>query len=591
MKGKTNSLTPINNFPIWEKIYIDSNKLEENNFFENVKGVHIKNLVYIFSSKHIHNNKTFYIFDLDNETLKEEEAGIQDCFQPVYDGKNSIYLFKIDNSYSSDFRYHLIDFNVKNKTWTTIAHKGVSPKKRSDDFSVVYHQNSNKIFFFGGMQIFPGDNTGSFVYSFSLDEYEWNIETVSGEFLNKSQIPYVSNKSGITPIFYNQDKILLLGGKILEHNFSNSFNSSNVENLNFILNQNYTKENKNTFFTEIETDEIFEFNMHSKQFTKRQYTKLLDDVKFNNYSVCHFKDCVIIHNKGSFYYYDFISNDLSQLKPLLFSPEAISQSILLIYNGYLYILGRFKYYEDAIIFKTSMENLSPKWNYTKEISYEMLLNNKYYSDIVFVLNAGDKNREIHVNKKVMYNFSFPLKNIIINGSQNSNYYNFTDGSFIGVYNTLKFIYSNFNDNLNSLDLEIINEMIDIIVKYRAKSLLNIVLSQIKITPENVFFLFELAIRNELNDFKSLIYNYICNNLNPEIFAKEKNINDSYELKKLLFENYFCKHPLVVEVNTLGYDVKNISQNVTISPEKLKETQEICKNNKLSFCVFCKKIIN
>ena len=258
MKGKTNSLTPINNFPIWEKLYFDSHKLEENNFFENVKGVHIKNLVYIFSSKHILNNKTFYIFDLDNETLKEEEAGIQDCFQPVYDGKNSIYLFKIDNSYSSDFRYHLIDFNVKNKTWT---------KKRSDDFSVVYHQNSNKIFFFGGMQIFPGDNTGSFVYSFSLDEYEWNIENVSGEFFNKSQLPYVSNKSGITPISYNQDKILLLGGKILEHNFSNSFNSSNIENLNFILNQNYTKENKNTFV--IRTPKP-----HDKAFEDRVWTCL-----------------------------------------------------------------------------------------------------------------------------------------------------------------------------------------------------------------------------------------------------------------------------------------------------------------------------
>jgi hypothetical protein len=65
---------------------------------------------------------------------------------------------------------------------------------------------------------------------------------------------------------------------------------------------------------------------------------------------------------------------------------------------------------------------------------------------------------------------------MINYSQNSNYYNFNDVSFIGVYNTLKFIYSNFNENVGNLETEIIQEMIDIIIKYRARSLLNILIS-------------------------------------------------------------------------------------------------------------------
>jgi hypothetical protein len=188
----------------------------------------------------------------------------------------------------------------------------------------------------------------------------------------------------------------------------------------------------------------------------------------------------------------------------------------------------------------------------------------------------------------MYNFSLPLKNILISYSHNSNYFNFNDFSFIGVYNTLKYIYSNFNENINNLDLEIIIEMIDIIIKYRSKSLLLIVLSHLNINNENAMILYELAIKHEIPELKERCFGYISENMGS-MFKKEKYVSESIELKRILYENYFCSHSITLQASCLGFDIKNIV-SVTLTSDKLMEIQDLCKNNKLVFCLNCKKII-
>lgn len=587
MKNKSlSSLPVITNFPIWEKVYLE---IAPEAFFENIQGIQIKQQVFIFSSTYDEKNKKFFILDLENESIRLEEMEYEGCFHPIYiPSLNSIYLFRFDSGYYSDYRYNLIEYNIDKKTWNIIQHKGVAPKRRSDDFTTFFHDDGlrQKIFLLGGMQMFPGDNTGSFIYSFDVKDCEWTIESYSGNFPSEiiNNTPYLANKSGMSAVVYNKDKALLIGGKVLENKFSN------LDNIG--INSGNAPETSFSFFNEVESDDIYEFNISQMKFNKKQYTKLLDDVKFVNCSICTVKEGVYILNKGIVHFFDSIMNELSMLKPLLFNPNPIKDSILISYNNFLYIIGKFKFYEDCFIFKTSLDNLVPKWNCTKEISYEMLLNNKECSDIVFVLNAGDKNREIQVNKKVMYNFSYPLKNIIINYSLNSNHYNFNDVSFIGVYNTLKFIYSNFSDNISTYDIEIIQEMVDIIVRYRAKSLLNIVLSHIKIMNDNALVFYELAIKYNLVDLKKEAYNYISENLNGPtgIFSKEKNVNEGIELKKLLFENFFCQHPVSIQVNTVGFDIKNVTKT-TVSQEKLTDIKDICKNNKIFFCLYCKKVIN
>ena len=112
------------------------------------------------------------------------------------------------------------------------------------------------------------------------------------------------------------------------------------------------------------------------KFSKKKYSKLIDEgVKFSNNSVYANKEITYIYNKKNFYCFEFNTNELSNFKPLLFNPEPIHNSFLLVFNGYLYIIGKMKFYDDCVIFKTSLEALSPKFNSNKEISYEVIFSN------------------------------------------------------------------------------------------------------------------------------------------------------------------------------------------------------------------------
>jgi len=62
---------------------------------------------------------------------------------------------------------------IENREWRQIKTFGVAPKKRTNDFTAFYYQE--KIYFFGGLQIFQADTTGSLVYSFCTVKNEWNI--------------------------------------------------------------------------------------------------------------------------------------------------------------------------------------------------------------------------------------------------------------------------------------------------------------------------------------------------------------------------------------------------------------------------------
>jgi len=35
-----------------------------------------------------------------------------DCFYPIFDKNSSIYLFRIDESFTSDNRYHIVEYNI-----------------------------------------------------------------------------------------------------------------------------------------------------------------------------------------------------------------------------------------------------------------------------------------------------------------------------------------------------------------------------------------------------------------------------------------------------------------------------------------------
>lgn len=307
------------------------------------------------------------------------------------------------------------------------------------------------------------------------------------------------------------------------------------------------------------------------------------EIRFNHHSIAFNKDSVYIHNKGYLYSYDIQLGEIAMFKPILFSPEEVSSSSLFISGSNLFLLGRFKSYEDCYIFKTSLNNLIPKWNSDKLISYEQLLNVKECSDMICSFNNGDKTKEVYLNKKIMFNFSLALKNLIVNWSQNSNVYIFNDINYISMYNTLKFIYSNFNENLNGIDYEIMNEMVYIILRYRAKSLLNIIIDHLQLRNDNAVAYYQIALKYNLNDFMKSTTKYISENLQNGLLMNENN-----DLKKTLYENFFCLHKVYVQANIIGIDIKNVSQ-MTLTSEKLSEIKDLNKEGKMNYCLICKRV--
>lgn len=611
-------LTPsqhLSTFPIWEKVYLDlkDSPLKDNDSF-----------FLTSTSLYLPQHKKCYFFPKYKPTqtshyavLDIEKTHIQfyimpyECFNPVLDSSsNKIYLYTYDTSYGSDYRYSIIEFLPSKGSFSLLNHKGIAPKARREAF--VSFILNKKMYFFGGVQMFPGDNSMNYMYSFNLKENEWNIESYEGIYhndnvnlnyimntfdvvsiniesntpiqcnnciygngpsLNNSSEDNNNNNNKTTSIPHTNSKVLLIGGKYFDDVFySNMSIATKIQNAR-------------------ESNEIVEFTSNPTPKFTRLYpsssSQIQNDISFYNHAVYSIAldNQLLIFTKGNLFLYNITSNDINMIKPRLFSPETSNGShcCLTVINSYLYLIGKFKCYEDCYVFKTSYENLLIKWNKDKLISYENLLNVKECSDMVCSFNNGDKTKEIYLNRKILFNFSLALKNLIINWSQNSNVYIFNDINYITMYNILKFIYSNFYENISNIEIEILNEMFFVLLRYRAKSLLNIIIDHIQITSDKAVKIYEISLKHSLHDLMKKCEKYISEHLNSRLVMNEGN-----ELKCVLYENYFCEHKIYVQCNIAGIDIKNISQ-ITITNEKVNEIKEISKNGKLMFCLNCLKV--
>lgn len=236
----SNNITPIaptnqyqiSSFPIWEKVYLDLKEFKEHeDFFNNSMIIQCGSIIYIFPKNKIQSSKKAYyaIFYSDNETMVINEMDIE-CFYPIHDqGSNGIYLFAYDDTYMSDYRYAIVEFNIETKTFNYLQQKGVAPKARSELFTAFLL--GGKIFFFGGISMFPGDNSGLYLFSFSIKESEWNIENYTGIYHNDNQnLPYISNTINVVPIQISKEKELLIGGKYFDDVFYSNITSQKIQN-------------------------------------------------------------------------------------------------------------------------------------------------------------------------------------------------------------------------------------------------------------------------------------------------------------------------------------------------------------------------
>ncbi len=555
------------NFPIWEKIYLEMNE-ETKNFFDNFESILISKEIYLFPKYFSENNKFYAIFNIKKEEIKFYNLKFK-CFHPILIlNKNVIYLYSYDNSYNSDFRYNLIEFDINLKNFEIIQYKGVAPKVRENFISFYL---KDKIYFFGGEQKFIGDISLNYLFSFDIIEQQWNIENNYNNqiYLNEtSNFNYISNSFDVKVININDDKVFLIGGKYYDDIFYNSNVKIGAKTINEIIEFSIIiKENSN--YINLEKKKIFKELFQNENFM------------LNNFSCYLSNNFIYIFNYENLYCLDYENNNFYMIKPKLFEPKLKKNSNLIIYDSKIYLFGIFNCYEDCFLFKSELENI--KWKSENVISYENLLNIKECSDMICSFNNGDSTKEIYLNKKILYNFSSALKILINSKTQNSkSFYLFNDINFNPIFNLLKFIYSNFNYDINNIEIDIINEIVIILLNYKAKSILNILISYLNLTNDKVIIYYEIAKKNNLIEFQKRCENYINTNINNIKF------NESFELKKLIYEQYFCEHKVYIQCNVMGLEIKNFGQE-TINEYKINELKELNKNGKLNYCLNCNKV--
>ena len=582
-----------NPFPTWEKIYlelktnvlIDDLKMKNHlnnksiiSFFKESKSIIIKNYIYIFP---LYKSEYKYaIVDLDKNLLIFHEMPYQ-CFHPVYSTKFpfTIFLFIYDSNYNSDGRYNIVEFDIKLNTFNILNSKGVPPKARNNCFcSFIY---LNKLYFFGGIPKFLSDNSLNYIFSYNLKENDWKIEDYffnsEKEIINSN---YIGNNFDISSVQIEEKNIFyLIGGKYYDDIIYSDVNNINNSKLK------QTKESSDIIKLQIKENGLIEF-INQKKNNKNKFGQA--------YSI-YYKDNIYIYNKDNLFLYDYKNQDFSVLKKRMFYPEIEGHGTFFIYDKYLYLIGKFINYDDCFLFRTNIDKINIKNNGIQKISYEYLINNninnsKDTNDILCEFNYPEE-KKLFLNKIILSNFSINMKNIIINSCNNKHHGSVTlfDINYQYLLIIFKWIYNNFDD-VSNLSNDIYKDIIDILFKFKAISLINIYINKINLNENNTLLLYELGNKYELNKLINKCKNFISNCLNSKNNDKILSFNESNEIKKNLYENYFCEHKLYMECLVTNLNIHNMAM-ININNDKLDHIKQLNKNGKLFYCLNCNKIFD
>ena len=593
------SNTHINNndknisLPIWEKIYLENkNNIDDeyiddeyiSDFFKESKSIHIKNYLYVFP---LYKSEYKYaIIDLSKNILYFHEMPYQ-CFHPMYSKKFffSIFLFYLDSNYKSDDRYNIVEFDIKNNIFNILNSKGVSPKERKSFSSFFY---SNKIYFFGGIPKMLIDNSLNYIYSFNIKENEWKIEetnytkdkekdnaNITSNYISKyfdSSIVQVEDKN----IFYS------IGGKFFDGSIYPEINNIYQEASRKV------KESNNIIKITIKENGIIELSDIN---IKNNNSK----INFSKTCSLFYKDNIYIYNKDEMFLYEYTNKEISELQKRMFSPQFEGNSNIFIHERYLYLYGKFKFYDDCYLFRTSIDKIYIKYNETQQSNFDYFINNvnksKDNNDILCEFNNNLNNSEdkkLYINKIILSNLSINLKHIINNNkTQNKlNFSNINSQTFLII---IKWIYNNFNGEiLSNISNDTYKNIFNFFFKYKSLSLTNILISNLIFNENNAIFLYEFGLKYNLKNLYSKAHKYISECLNIKNNDKIMGFNETKEFKKKLYENFFCEHKIYMECSINNIDIHNNS-NAMINNEQLNNVKKLNKNGKLFYCLICYKV--
>lgn len=200
-------------FCFWKKIssareYFKSLKLGE------VESVRVGRRIFISPVNNENTPTELIQYDLDADTWSNLPVL---GFHPATDGSHNIYLLALN---TPDYRYQVIEYCLDTLTSTILDTTGIPPKKRRGPFSFFYYQAS--LYFFGGIQCFKADQTGSFVYKLDLESMEWNNIEYSGQF--PASVPHgamTGCRYGHSIYRYGH-RVIVFGGTLIEESFMKS---------------------------------------------------------------------------------------------------------------------------------------------------------------------------------------------------------------------------------------------------------------------------------------------------------------------------------------------------------------------------------
>ena len=580
-------------FPIWEKIYLEfkTNILNDidlnlktqfdknhiSSFFRESKSIIIKNYIYIFPL--FKSEYKYAVIDIEKNQLIFQEMPYQ-CFHPVYSTQffYSIFLFTYDLSFKSDGRYNIVEFDVKTKCFNILNFKGVAPKARNDCFcSFIY---SNKLYFFGGTPQFLSDNSLNYLFSYNIKENDWKIEEYifnsEKELLNSN---YIGNNFDISCVQIEEKNIFyLIGGKYYDDTIYSEINNFNNSKLK------QAKESYDIIKLQIKDNGIIEFT-NTKKNSKN---------KFGNAFTTYYKDNIYIYNKDMLFLYDYKNQDISISKKRIFAPEIERYGTFLIHDNYLYLIGKFVNYDDCYLFKTSLDKINVKYTGNQKISYEYLLNNinnsKDINDILCEFNNPD-DKKLYLNKLMLSNFSINMKNQIINTCNNhklQNILNLNDINYQTLIIIIKWIYNIFGGMPTNLNNDIYKDIFTILLKFKAKSLINILIDNLNINENNALLFYELGNKYTLQKLVTKCHKYISDLLNSKNSDKILTFNESNEIKKKMYEHFFCEHKLYMECSVTNLNIHNLTM-ININNDKLDNIKQMNKNGKLFYCLNCNQV--
>ena len=141
---------------------------------------------------------------------------------------------------------------------------------------------------------------------------------------------------------------------------------------------------------------------------------------------------------------------------------------------------------------------------------------------------------------------------------------------------------------NNLNIDIYKDIISVLFKLKAKSLINIFIDNLNINENNALLLYELGNKYDLQKLVAKCHKYISDFLNSKNSDKILNFNESNEIKKKMYEHFFCEHKLYMECSVTNLNIHNLAM-ININNDKLDNIKQLNKNGKLFYCLNCEKV--